>query len=339
MSNLTIKPLVLAAGLFGLASSAMADVTLTVSSWVPPAHLLSRAQADWCEAVTKATSSRVKCNILPKSVVPAPGTFDAVRDGLADLSYSVHGYTPGRYTLSKLAEFPFLGDSAIATSVAYQRVYQKHLAKLDEHRGMKVLTVFTHGPGNIFNNKRAIKSIADLDGIKFRVGGGVVNDVGKALGANMTLKPAPQSYELLSSGVVDGVWFPNESVESFKLEKLVKYRTSLPGGLYNTSFAFVMNPATWAKIPKADQAIIEKFSGEWAARHFGKYWDDADIKSKALQQTIGVEVTNADAKFVTEFKAKTAPIEAEWIKEAEAKGLKNAAAVLKEFRAEISKLE
>jgi TRAP-type C4-dicarboxylate transport system substrate-binding protein len=338
MSNSMIKPLV-AAGLLGLAGAASAEVTLTASSWVPPAHLLSRAQADWCAEVAKATSNRVKCNILPKAVAPAPATFDAVRDGLVDLSYSVHGYTPGRYTLSKIAEFPFLGDSAIATSVAYQRIYQKHLAKFDEHRGMKVITVFTHGPGNIFNNKRPVKSLADLDGIKFRVGGGVVNDVGKAIGANMTLKPAPQSYELLSSGVVDGVWFPNESVESFKLEKLIKYRTSLPGGLYNTSFAMVINPATWAKIPKADQAIIDKMSGEWAARFIGKYWDDADIKSKAAQQVIGIEVTNADAKFVADFKAKTAPIEAEWIKEAEAKGLKNAAAVLKEFRAEIAKLQ
>ena len=86
--------------------------------------------------------------------------------------------------------------------------------------------------------------------------------MGKALGANMTLKPAPQSYELLSSGVVDGVWFPDESIVSFKLDKLIKYRPRVPGGLYNTSFALVMNPATWAKIPKADQAIIDKLSGE-----------------------------------------------------------------------------
>ncbi len=338
MSNALVKPIV-AAGLLGLASVAVAEVTLTASSWLPPAHALSRAQADWCGEVTKATDGRVKCNILPKAVAPPPGTFDAVRDGLADLSYSVHGYTPGRYVLTKMAELPFLGDSAIATSAAYQRIYEKHLAKLDEHRGLKVITVFTHGPGNIFNNKRPIKSLDDLSGIKFRVGGGVVNDIGKALGANMTLKPAPQSYELMSSGVVDGVWFPNESIESFKLEKLIKYRTSLPGGLYNTSFAFVMNPATWAKIPKADQAIIGKFSGEWAARHFGKYWDDDDTKSKATQQSIGVEVTDADAKFVADFKAKTAPIEADWIKEVQAKGLKNAAAVLKEFRAEIVQLQ
>jgi TRAP-type C4-dicarboxylate transport system substrate-binding protein len=306
---------------------------------VPPAHLLSRAQADWCGEVAKATDNRVKCNILPKPVAPPPGTFDAVRDGLADLSFSVEGYTPGRYTLSKIAEFPFLGDSPIATSVAYERIYRKYLAKFDEHRGLKVITVFTHGPGIIFNNKRAVKTLADLDGLKFRVGGGVVNDVGKALGVNMTLKPAPQSYELLSSGVVDGVWFPAESVESFKLEKLLKYWTTLPGGLYNTSFAFVMNPATWAKIPKADQAIIDKMSGEWAARFIGKYWEDADRKARATMQVSGFEHTQADAKFIADFKAKTAPIEAEWIKEAKAKGLKDPAAVLKEFRAEIAKLE
>lgn len=338
MTRALLHPIV-AAALIGMATAASAEVTLTVSSWLPPTHLLSRAQADWCGEVAKATSSRVKCNILPKAVAPPPGTFDAVRDGVADLSYSVQGYTPGRYLLTKMAEFPFLGDSAIATSVAYQRIHEKYLAKLDEHRGMKVITVFTHGPGNIFNNKRAVKSLADLDGIKFRVGGGVVNDVGKAIGANMTLKPAPQSYELLSSGVVDGVWFPNESIVSFRLDKLIKYRTDMPGGLYNTSFAFVMNPATWAKIPKADQAIIDKLSGEAAARHFGKYWDKEDTASKATQQVLGIEATAADAKFIADFKAKTGQIEAEWVKEAQAKGLKNAAAVMKEFRAEIAKLQ
>ncbi len=337
--SIRLLPLVAAASLLGLSLAAQAEVVLTASSWVPPGHLLSRSQAGWCDEVAKATSNRVRCNILPKPVTPAPGTLDAVRDGLVDLSYSVQGYTPGRYTLTKMAEFPFLGNDATATSVAYQRIYQKYLAKFDEHRGLHVITVFTHGPGVIFNNKRPVKTLADLDGIKFRVGGGVVNDVGKAIGANMTLKPAPQSYELLSSGVVDGVWFPNESVEGFKLEKLLKYATSMPGGLYNTSFAMVMNPATWAKIPPADQAIINKLSGEWAAAYIGKYWDDADRKSKAMQQVAGYELTTADAKFVADFKAKTAPIEAAWVEEAQAKGLKNAAAVMKEFRAEIAKLQ
>ena len=327
------------AALIGAPGIASAQITLTISSWVPPGHLLTRSQIDWCNEVSKATSGRILCNMLPKAVAPAPATFDAVRDGLVDLSLSVQGYTPGRFVMTKIAEMPFLGDSAIATSVAYQRIYEKHLAAFDEHKGMHVITMFTHGPGIIFNNKQPVTKLSDMDGIKFRVGGGVVNDIGKALGINMTLKPAPQSYELLSAGVVDGVWFPDESIVGFKLEKLIKYRTAMPGGLYNTSFAFVMNEATWKKIAKADQEIINKMSGEWAARFLGKYWDDADEASRKIQREMGVQSINADAKFVADFKSKTAGIEAEWVKEAEAKGLKNAAAVLQEFRSEIAKVK
>ncbi len=331
------QPRLLAPALLALAGSAQAQVTLTASTWVAPTHLLSRAQADWCTEVSKATQERVRCNVLPKPVAPPPATLDAVRDGLADLSFSVQGYTPGRFVLTKIAEMPFLGDSAEATSVAYQRMHEKHLAKADEHRGLKVITVFTHGPGHIYNNKRAVNTLADLDGIKFRVGGGVVNDVGKALGVNMTLRPAPQSYELMSSGVVDGVWFPDESVVAFKIDKLLKYRTAVPGGLYNTSFVFVMNPAAWAKISAADQAAINRLSGEWAARHFGRYWDEEDARSVQALRSGGVQFTQADARFVADFKAKTDPIEQAWVREAEAKGLANAAAVLQEFRAEIAK--
>lgn len=332
------KPLA-AAALLAFAGGASAQITLTLSSWVPPSHLLTRAQSDWCNEVSKAVAGRIKCNLLPKPVTPAPGTFDAVRDGLVDMSFSVHGYTPGRYVMGKMAELPFLGDSSVATSVAYQRIYEKHLAQFNEHKGLKVITVFTHGPGVIFNTKKPVTSLADLQGLKFRVGGGMVNDVGKALGVNMTLKPANESYEMLSSGVVDGTWFPDESVVSFKLDKLIKHRTAVPGGLYNTSFALVMNEATWNKIPKADQDVITKMSGEWAARFIGKYWDDTDAQSREVQKAAGVQSVTADAKFVAEFKAKTAALEEAWIKEAEGKGLKNAKAVLDEFRAEIAKVK
>jgi TRAP-type C4-dicarboxylate transport system substrate-binding protein len=328
----------LVAGLAG-AQAAAAQVVLTASSWVPPSHLLSQAQAAWCEDVAKATENRVTCKILPKPVAPPPQTFDAVRDGLVDLAYNVHGYTPGRYKLTQMAELPFLGDSAVATSVAYQRIYEKYLAKFDEHRGLKVLNVFTHGPGMIFNTKRPIARMSDLDGLKIRVGGGMVNEVAKAMGVNATLKPAPQSYELLSSGVMDGLFFPAESVKSFKLEKLVKHRTEFEGGLYNTSFAFVMNPDTWNRIPKKDQAIIESLSGEKAAAHYGKFWEADDRRSLAMQQAEGIQGIEADAAFVADVRKRTAGLEKAWIDLAKKQGLEDPAKVLAEFRAEIAKLQ
>ena len=335
----TIKHILgaVAGALLCAAGAARADVTLTASSWVPVNHSLATTQAKWCEDVAKATSSRVKCNILPKPVAAPPATFDAVRDGLADISFGVHGYIPGRFVLSQMVELPFTGNTAEVNSVAYQHVYEKYLAKANEHKGVKVLAVFTHGPGIVFNTRKPIQSLADMQGLKFRVGGGMVNEIGKTLGVNVILKPAPESYELLSTGVMDGVFFPAESVESFKLEKIVKHATTFPGGLYNTSFAFIMNEDTWARIPKADQDIIAKLTGEAAARAFGRAWDAADKSALTAMQNAGVKSLPAPKGLVDDIRAKTAPLEQKWLADAKAKGLANAEQVLKEYRVEVAK--
>jgi TRAP-type transport system periplasmic protein len=61
-----------------------------------------------------------------------------------------------------MAEVPFLGDSAEASSVASSACTQKYPAIAEEHKGVKVLAVFTHGPGIIFNTKRPITKVDDL---------------------------------------------------------------------------------------------------------------------------------------------------------------------------------
>lgn len=89
----TRRAMALAAALagFGLASPAMAQTVITLSSWVPPSHMLSETQKEWCAQLEKKAAGRVKCNVLPRAVAGAPGTFDALRNGLADLSFTVHG--------------------------------------------------------------------------------------------------------------------------------------------------------------------------------------------------------------------------------------------------------
>jgi TRAP-type C4-dicarboxylate transport system substrate-binding protein len=318
------------------AAPAAAQTVFSVSSWVPPTHTLSVAQKNWCDALEKESAGRMKCNILPKGVAAAPGTFDAVRDGLADISYTVDGYTPGRFINTQVAEFPFLGDSAVPTSVAYQRIYDKHFAPLGEHRGVKVLAVFTHGPGIIFNSKQPVKTVEDATKLKFRIGGGNINELSKLMGFNTTLKPAPESFELLSTGVMDGTFFPDESIVSFRLS-MIKHATIFPGGLYNTSFVFMMNPAKYNALSAQDKAVVDKLSGENAARLFGEGWDKVDAASREVQKTQGVQRVPADESFVKAVAAKQAELEDKWAAAAAAKGLKDPKAVLAEFRAEIKK--
>ena len=318
---------------------AAAQVVLTASSWLPPTHTLSETQKEWCGLLEQKTAGKVKCNVLPRGVAAAPATFDAVRNGLVDLSFTVHGYTPGRFVTTQVAEFPFLGNNSEPVSVAFQRLYAKTPAMADEHKGVKVIAVFTHGPGIVFNTKRPVTKMEDLLGMKWRVGGGMVNEISKTLGMNVTLKPAPESYELLSTGVMDGTLFPAESVESFKIDKVIKYGTTFPGGLYNTSFVFMMNQAKYDSLPPEAKKAVEELSGEFAARLFGKGWDKVDRRGFAFMQAAGVQISKADAAFVKAVTDKTDPLVDTWAKAAEAKGMKEPKKSLAAFRADIAKLQ
>ena len=320
-----------------LALPAHAQTTLTFSTWVPQTHHLSIWQANWAAEVEKATAGRIKFTYLPKHPSAPPGTFDAVRDGLMDLSYVTASYTPARHALPLMAELPGAGATAEINSVAYSRIYWKHFHKVGEYNGVKLLAVWTHGPGHMFNVKRPINSLADLKGMKIRTGGGIAEKFGNLLGASAFVKPAPESYELLSSGVADGVFFPLESVVSFKLDKVLKHATLFPGGFYSSAFGFFMNQDKWAKLPKQDQDIIEKMAGEAAARSNGKSWDTADQVGLDALKKAAVKIDTASPAFVKEVMTRAKELDDEWIKAAGAKGI-DGAKVLAEFRDELKKV-
>ena len=314
-----------------------AQTTLTMSSWVSPQHhLTSNVLQGWANEVEKATAGRVKFQMLPKHPSAPPGTFDAVRDGLVDLSFVTASYTPARHILPLMPELPGSGETALANSIAYSRIYWKHFHKVGEYKGVKLLGVFTHGPGQMFT-KKPVAAIGDVQGLKIRTGGGIAEAVAKALGASAFVKPAPESYELLSSGVADGVFFPLESIISFKLETVLEQATLFPGGMYSSAFGFFMNEDKWNKLPKQDQEAIEKISGEHIARLAGKSWDDADQKGMEALKKSGVKIVNANPELVAEVRKRSAPIVDDWIKKASAKGV-DAAKILAEFREELKKV-
>ncbi len=320
------------------APGASAQTVLTMSSWVPPTHSLTRdVLLPWSKEVEKATNGRVRFEMLPKHPSAAPGTFDAVRDGLVDVSFVTASYTPARHPLPLMAELPGAGATAEINSVAFSRVHWKYFQPANEYKGVKLLGVFTHGPGQMFSVKKPVNSVADLAGMKIRTGGGIAEAAAKALGASPFVKPAPESYELLSSGVADGTFFPIESIKSFNLDKVVKYATFFPGGFYSSSFGFFMNEDKWNKLSKADQDAILSVSGEHLARLAGKSWDAADRGGLDALKAANVTIIEASPAFVADVRQRTAPLVQEWIKSANAKGVDGAKAWA-EYQDELKKV-
>ncbi len=259
-----------------------ADYTLTISSWAPPTHNINaKMWPKFTEMVEEATDGRVTTD-LKLGLAPPPAQMDLIQDGAADLSIIFHGYQAGRFVTTKLIELPGYTGSAEEASVAYWRAYDKYLSNADEHRGVKVVAMHTHGPAQLHTADK-VESIDDISGLKLRVPGGVGGDVGEALGATGIKVPAPKVYETLASGAADGVVMPVDSRQGFKLTEVAPHLYEMPGGFYRGSFAFIMNEGSFQRLPEDIRtALEEEVFGEPISREIGKIWDAGDQQSLEL---------------------------------------------------------
>lgn len=272
------------------------DHTLIISSWAPPTHGINAMMwPKFTEMVEEATDGRVTAE-LKLGIAPPPAQIDLIQDGAADASIIFHGYQPGRFVTTKLIELPGYEGSAEAASVAYWRAYEEHLAAAEEHRGVKVIALHTHGPAQLHSNA-AVTDLDEVSGMKVRIPGGVGGDVGNALGATGIQVPAPKVYETLASNAADGVVMPMEGRKGFKLNEVAQNVYEMPGGLYRGSFAFIMNEDSFAMLPEDIQQTLEdEVFGEPLSRAIGAIWDEIDeIGRQTTLETEGNAINEASA--------------------------------------------
>ncbi len=308
-------------------SGAQAATKLIISSWAPPTHgINAKLWPRFIEMIEKATDGRVTAEIKYKLGSP-PAQFDLIQDGAADLSWIFHGYNPGRFVATKLIELPGYEGSAEAASVAYWRAYDKFLKGANEHKGVKVVALHTHGPGQLHSAKKVTK-LGEIKGMKLRLGGGVSGNVGTALGATGIRVPAPKVYETLASKAADGVMMPMEGKKGFKLTEVAQHTYQMPGGFYRGSFALIMNQEKFDSLSDQDKAALETVFGEAASKMSGGVWDEIDvIGTDATKSTEGNSITVASDGDQAAYAAIAKPISEKVVGEVAAKGIDAAAAV------------
>ncbi|MFD1881591.1 TRAP transporter substrate-binding protein [Paracoccus pacificus] len=300
------------AGLLMSAAPVMAE-ELIMSSWLPPKHpIVVNAFEPWAAEVAKVTDGRVTVRIMAKPLGSPPAHFDMARDGVADITYGLHSFTEDdRFNRARLGQFSFLGDDAVANSKAFWTIYSGKLNAAEEHKGTHILGLFMHGPGLLHNNLRKIEKPEDMKGLKLRVPGGYVGDLVAAMGATPLFMSSPEVYEKLSRGVIDGVAFTYEAMTAFNLVDYIKYSMKVPGGIYNTTWFFVINEDKWNSLSEADRAAIDKISGEAFSERVGQAWNDADA---AAIKAIGdkVEFYDASPEVVAALKETASKAEKSW---------------------------
>lgn len=319
-----------------MSATAKAETVLRFSNWVPPQHPVSTDIINvYAERIAEATEGRVKVQVLSPGLGKPPAHLDLVKNGVADIAFAVHSYNADRFALPRVAELPFLAKDSTSASVAYWRMHEKYLAAANEHRGVKLLGLWVHGPAHIWTIKAPVNTLDDLGGQKIRVAGGITKDIANALGAVPFFAPAPKTYEALSKGVADGIFFPSESVPGFKLDKIIRHGLMVPGGLYRSSQYIVMNQAKWDALSDADKKAIDSVSGEALAKLAGEVWDRIDAKGIETMTASGIAMKTADGALLDSIRAKVAGFEGEWLATAKAKGVDGEAA-LAMLKAEIA---
>jgi len=327
-----IKKTLLMGFLMVITCQIAAQTTLRVASWLPPTHPQNTVVwPTWSKWVEEATEGRVK--VVVEYGMGHPKTmFELVEDGVVDASFSYHGYVPGRFKLTQAIEQPLLGVSAEAASVAHWKIHQKYFAKANEHDGLEVIGLFTHGPGQI-QMAKPVKSLADLKGKKIRLGGGVQGEIGHRLGVTAVGAPAPKVYEMMQQGVIDGVFIPMGEQKSLRLKEVATNVILLPGGMYLGSFAIFMNPDFLADLSSKDREAIINISGEKLSAMAGKAWDIGDAAGLSASKEAGVNIiqVNEGDKLANEFIALTKGMDEAFLKSVTDRNV-DAKAALKELR-------
>ncbi|MEK9744663.1 MAG: TRAP transporter substrate-binding protein [Candidatus Puniceispirillum sp.] len=333
MNNITTTVAsALSAALIAARASA-ASITLTVASWAGPKHVMNASFFPYYkDAIEKCSGGDLTLKV-EFGLAPPPALYDTVRDGVADMTWVVHGYTPGKFLTTKLAELPGVPGNSQSISVAYQKTWEKYLEAAGEAKGVQTLSVFVHGPGMVHTIPE-VRSFKDLEGMKLRVGGGVANDIGTALGVAGVNVPAPAVYETLASGVAEGVFFPMETMYAFKVAEHAKHSYVNPDGMYTTSFGLLLNQDTYDSLSDKQRGCIDGNRGPELTKVIGGMWDEADAIGLREAKKMGLKIIEWSQKERDYFKAKTASIEAKVLGEISSRGV-DAKAALDYFKSQL----
>ncbi len=317
MKKLFAKTLI-AASIAGTAFAAQAqEVTLKVHHFLSAQTFIHTGVLEpWCAKLGKESNNRIKCQIYPAMQLGGtpPQLFDQAKDGVADVVWTVLGYSANRFPMSEVFDLPFTMTNAEATSRAawdFTQTYAQH-----EFKDVKVLAVHVHGPGYLFTTKKQMKSMEDFKGMKFRAPTRLTNKMLAAMGATPVGMPVPAVPEALSKGVIEGAVIPYQVVPSIKVNELVKYAAETDpkfNALYTTVFTIAMNKAKYDSLPADLKKVIDANSGIEFSAMAGRVQEADDGPGREKTKASGVTINVIPATELAKWKKATDALDDEWM--------------------------
>ncbi|HNT39339.1 MAG TPA: DctP family TRAP transporter solute-binding subunit [Rubrivivax sp.] len=272
----------------------------------------------WANLVKERTQGRINIKLYPGvALVQGDQTreFTAIRQGVIDMAIgSTINWSPQIKELN-LFSMPFLmPDYKAIDALTHGEVGKRIFATVDK-AGALPLAWGENGYRELTNSKHAVKSPADLKGLKIRiVGSPLFIDTFTALGANPTQMSWADAQPAFASGAVDGQENPMSIFTAAKLQNVgQKYVTMW--GYVADPLIFVVNKEVWASWTPQDQEIVRQ-----AAIDAGR--EEVAIARKGLAEAdkpllkeiaaLGVTITELSPAEREAFVKATRPVYDKW---------------------------
>ena len=275
----------------------------------------------WANKVRERTNGRINIKLYPGvSLIQGDQTreFSALRQGVIDMAIgSTINWSPQVKQLN-LFSLPFLMPDYAATDALTHGPVGKSLFQTLEKAGVVPLAWGENGYREISNSKHAIKSPADLKGMKIRVvGSPLYLETFTALGANPTQMSWADAQPAMASGAVDGQENPLSVYMAAKLNTVSQKHLTLWSYVADP-LMFVVNKQVWASWTPEDQAIVRQAAVDAAKEQIAiarKGLVEADQPLVKELQGLGVTVTKLSPAERDAFAKATRPVFDKWKKQ------------------------
>ena len=299
------------------AGKAAEPVTINMCHFLSNQHPVhTNILVPFSEAVLEQTEGRVEFVIYPNNELGAPSTFvDQVLSGSLGAGFALAAYTPGRFLLTSILEFPFMFENSLQGNlVAYDVMQDLQDA---EYKDMKLLWVGGTDVAKILINKD-VSTVDGLAGLKLRSPGLLYNDVFRAMGATELSLPVSDLYDAMDRGIVDGSLMSPSALVSFKLAEVTENVMDID--VYMNPMIFFVNKDLWGKISPEDQKIIEDLIAEFPPK-IGAQYDEEFQHGMDVANETGIKVIPLSDEEKAKFRAICDPLKEKWLADMDAQGL------------------
>ena len=325
----TLKSLALSASVsvatFALSTAAAAqEFTFSIHHFLSPQAPAHKELIEpWARSIEEASGGRIAFEIYPAMSLGGspPELYDQLKAGVADVVWTLPGYTPGQFPRTEVFELPGIHLSdARATNLAIQDLME---ILLPDYVGIHPLLVHVHAGNALHFREGTVTSLDDFKGLKLRspsrTGVWMIEEMG-AVPVGMPLPAVPAA---LKDGTLDAGMFPFEVTIPLGVADLTSSSVEMDeGARWGTStFLLAMNVDSYNSLPPDLQKIVDDNSGAAIAGAMGDAWNRIEPVGVRLALEAGNEVTQLSPEATAEFKAPFDATVQRWIEEAAVVGI------------------